>query len=241
MWVSQKTIEITYICIYKNWKKIKNPFYKLQNILFLRFKKITPFEYSLKRKLLSGRETFWDNEFYQSYPPLNFSGERNTVLRIKNYWIKKYLDTNKSILDVGWNTGFFSLYISSLVKNIDVLEYNQNLIDIWNSVKKYESITNVDLIYWNFLDFRSIKKYDIICSFAVHKWIGLDFVVYMEKLHWFLSKNGVVFLESQNLEIDPFEDNLKKITTFFEILTIWDTNETSWYKRKFAVLKKKLY
>ena len=201
-----------YIKYYKKWKQFKNPFYKWINLFLFKIWKRTEIEYILKQKLLWNKEIFWDNEFYQSYPPLWFQWERDTLLRFKNYTIEKYINKNTIILDIWWNVGFFSLYVSKYVKYIDVIEYNQNLVDIGNVLKDYEKIENISITQKDFNEFTPTKKYDIIFSFAVHKWIWMPFKEYIKKLESFLNTNWYVFLESQNLDIDPdFEKNIDEI------------------------------
>lgn len=237
IWFNQNQIENFYIKMYRYLKIIKNPFYRLLNYLLYKFWIRKEIEYILKLKLLWNKEIFWDNEFYQSYPPLDFKWERDTLLRFKNYNIEKYINKDTIILDIWWNVGFFSLYISKYVKYIDVIEYNKNLVDIGNILKNYEKIDNISIIQKDFNEYTPTKKYDIIFSFAVHKWIWIPFKEYIKKLISFLNKNWYIFLESQNLDIDSdFEKNIKQIEDMFQIISLTSTNENTWYIRKIAIL-----
>lgn len=239
IWFSQETIEKTYIFMYWKWKDIKKPFSKMKNTYLYIISKRSQLEYNLRKKLLSGKENFWDNDFYQSYPPLAFKGERDSQWRYKNYKLETFLDSSQQLLDIWWNVWFFSLYISKYVKSIDVLEYSKLLVDIWNEVKIHENIKNVEMIQQDFNSFDTLKKYDVIFSFAVHKWIWIPFYNYTEKLIWLLSDDGFIFLESQNLEIDPFEENMKSVENILDIIEYIDIKEPNWYLRKMAICKKK--
>lgn len=238
-WFSQEQIEKFYINIYWKIKRIKNPFFKFTNYFLFKIWKRSKIEYDLKSKLLNSKEVFWDNEFYQSYPPLWFDWERDTLLRFQNYNIKKYINKNTNILDIWWNIWFFSLYISKYVKHIDLVEYSQVLVDMWNILKDYENIKNVSIMQKDFKNFCTDKKYDVIFSFAVHKWIWLPFLDYIEKIYNLLNKEWILFIESQNLDIDPdFEYNLNNCQKFFKIININSTNEKKSYLRKIAIMKK---
>lgn len=238
-WLSQKNIEAIYIGIYWKWKQMKKPFAKIKNFYLFKKGRITLLEYTLRKKLLAGNEMFWDNNFYQSYPPLSFHWERDSTLRVKSYKFKKYLSKNHEVLDVWGNLWFFALYIANMVKHIEVIEYSQTLVEIWNTLKEHEKIKNVSIIQWDFTYFESQKKYDIILSFAVHKWINMSFEDYITKLLSLLQHDGIIFLESQNLEIDPFEENLKQVQENLEIIEMIDIYEPRWYARKWAICKKK--
>lgn len=236
---SQKNIEAIYIGIYWKWKQMKKPCAKIKNFYLFKKGRRTLLEYTLRKKLLAGNEIFWDNNFYQSYPPLSFHWERDSLLRVKNFKLEKYLHPNHILLDIGGNLWFFSLYISHMVQHIDVIEYSQTLVEIWNILKEHEKIKNVSINQWDFTDFESQKKYDIILSFAVHKWINMSFEDYITKLLSLLQSDGIIFLESQNLEIDPFEEHLMKVQDLLEIIEMIDIHEPGGYARKWAICKQK--
>lgn len=232
LWVSNKKIDYIYFDLYQNKVEL------IKNYLYYKLGKINEIEYTLKRKVLIHKERFWDNNFYQSYPPLNFKWERDTLERFQTYELENYIDTQKEILDIWWNLCFFSLYTSRFVKHIDIIEYNSNLAEIWSILKEYENIKNVEIFNMDFKKFSTEKKYDIIFSFAIHMWVWLPFREYLERIHWLLKKDWILLLESQDLNSDPFEENLEQIKDLFDLIKIKDSNDHQNNIRKIAILKK---
>ena len=55
---------------------------------------------------------------YQSLPEIGFKGVSPTEERFKIYNLDKLLTPNSVVLDVGCATGFFSLYLSRIVKEV---------------------------------------------------------------------------------------------------------------------------
>ena len=238
-WIKDKDINLIYNKIINTFRFIQNIYEKIKNKTLYILNIRNEFHYKLRKKILNDKEQFWINNFYQSYPPLNIAWDRNTIKRFDNYELNSFLDKNKEVLDIWGNLWFFSLYTSKFVKNIDIIEYNNNLCYYWNKVKDYENIKNVNIINWDFKKFNTDKKYDVIFSFAIHMWVWLKFENYLEKIHWLLKNNWYLFIESQDLNIDNFEDNIKKITNIYDILKIKDSNDHWKIKRKIAILKKK--
>lgn len=231
-WVSNKNIDYIYFDLYQNKIEL------IKNYLLYITWRIKEIEYKLKRKVLIKKERFWDNNFYQSYPPLNFKWDRDTLKRFKTYELESYIDKDKEILDIWWNLCFFSLYTSRFVKSIDIVEYNQNLAEIWKDLRDYEKIKNVEIFNMDFKKFNTEKKYDIIFSFAIHMWVWLPFREYLEKIHFLLKDDWILFLESQDLNSDPFEENLNLIKDLFHFEKIKDSNDHENNIRKIAILKK---
>jgi hypothetical protein len=67
-------------------------------------------------------------------------------------------------------------------------------------------------------------------------WVWMDFVDYIKKIHTLIKSNWILLLESQNLEVDPFDKNLSKIRKLFKIIEINNSNDH--LNRKIAILKK---
>lgn len=139
--------------------------------------------------------------FYQGFDEIKIDGWRNTEKRYDSYKIEKYLTKNKHALDIGCNTGFFTLYISRFVQNIVGVEINPYLIDIANDTKDYLKITSVVFYKSSFEDFVSNEKFDIIFSLANDETIDgntkFTFKEYIEKITKMLVNKGFLIFESQ--------------------------------------------
>lgn len=110
--------------------------------------------------------------------------------------MEDYLTSDKSVLDVGGNLAFFSLYISKYVNKVVVIEYNKTLCKIGAILKKKLSRNNVIIINSDFKRFITDKKFDIVLSFAIHKWIGESTQKYLSRLSRHLKKDGYILIES---------------------------------------------
>ena len=66
--------------------------------------------------------------FYQGLDEINIKGSRSSEKRFKEYNLTKYLSKNKTVLDIGSNCGFFSIFVSKYVQHITGVEINPYLV-----------------------------------------------------------------------------------------------------------------
>lgn len=191
--------------------------------------------------LKSQKQDFGRGGFYQSFDNLGIEGQRPTLFRFKQYNLESYLSDNMSVLDIGSNCGFFSLFLSEYVKSIEGLEINQSLVNISNITKIILGVKNAHFVNEDFNNLSGDKSYDFILSFAVHHWIGQDIDIYVEKLWSLLNNEGYVLFESQNIETHDKDWDIK-IQAFInkgfveiENGEIFDDNKI---RRNFSLFKK---
>jgi 2-polyprenyl-3-methyl-5-hydroxy-6-metoxy-1,4-benzoquinol methylase len=203
---------------------------------------ITFAEYKLKKEFLKTTQQFGVTEFYQSYPPLNFPGTRNTLSRVKTYNLKKYVNKRTKVLDIGGNIGFFSTYVARFVKSVLLIEQNKKLTDIGKNLLTLESIKNMNILNQDFKKFKSEKKYDVIFSLAIHKWVGMTFETYIAKLLTHLNKKGLILLESHIIysknKNEEMEERLLKIKGI-KIIDKGLIDDHNGFVREFYWVKKK--
>lgn len=193
--------------------------------------------------LKDGNPDFGGDEAYQSLEQIGLKGFRPTLYRINKYGLKKYLEKDKTVLDIGCNTGFIDLSISSFVKKITGVEYDKSLIIVANLAKDYLNIKNVEFLCNDFEKWyleNSKESFDIIFSFAVHHWLNIDFYQYIDIIDGLLNINGIVCFESQSYDPDTefdlcIELLLKKDYLVQDKGTIIDDGTTM---RKFYILQK---
>ena len=191
-----------------------------------------------------------NKKFYQSFMELNIDGERSTENRIKQYKLNSYFSNEKNALDIGCNSGFFSLMISDDLKNIDGVEINPFLIDMGNEVKQFIKNTNCSFFVTSFEKYSIDKKYDLIFSLANDETIDgntkFTFEEYIEKIFNLLLKNGILIFESQAADAydkNKFKPKLEFLLKKFDVLE--ERIVTSEYpinvpNRIFMILKKKI-
>lgn len=195
----------------------------------------------LNEILSSQSQQFGRGMFYQSFEEIGIQGQRPTEKRFKIYQLEKILSKEMTVLDIGSNCGFFSLLISKYVKSIEGIEYNKSLFEISNITKNLLKIDNANFINSNFKDVKSEKRYDLILSFAVHYWIGLEIGKYAKLLHEMLNENGYVLLESQNVlkEDKDWDQKIKKfISAGFNEINSGELCDDGIINRKFSLLQK---
>lgn len=134
--------------------------------------------------------------FYQTHPSLNINGARPTLVRIKNYEILQYVNNSSVVLDIGCNTGFFSLYLSQFVERIDAVEFDKSLHSIAMKTKLFLDVNNVNFYNQDIKKFNPNTKYDVVMSFSVHQWVGIPIEDYLDFVQNFKKEDGILFIES---------------------------------------------
>jgi 16S rRNA G527 N7-methylase RsmG len=195
----------------------------------------------LNEILLSQKQQFGRGIFYQTYEDLEIDGQRPTKKRFNIYGLKNILKKNMSVLDIGSNCGFFSLYISKFVKSVEGIEYNKSLTDISNITKLLLNVENVKFINADFNKLNLNRNYDLILSFAVHYWIGIEINTYANLLRDLLNDNGYVLFESQNIMKEDADWDLKNqafISVGFIEVDSGELCDDGKIKRKFSLFQK---
>lgn len=146
------------------------------------------------------RETqqFGGYRLYQTFPPLNLPGLRDTSMRLEKYKFSDYVDPGAKILDIGSNMGFISNYLALNGHDVQGVELNPRLVKIACEIKERLNIESSNFASGSFSDWTSEKKYDVILALAVHKWIGLPMPEFAQRVHDLLIDGGVLFFESNN-------------------------------------------
>lgn len=166
--------------------------------------------------------------FYQGLDEIRIKGSRSSEKRFEEYEISEYLSKNKTVLDIGSNCGFFSMYVSKFVKRIFGVEINPYLTAISNDVKDYLDIENADFINSSFEEFNINEKFDMIFSFANDSTIDdntkFNFSEYIQKIKDLLKEDGLLIFESQAID---------------SVLTEQLDEKINYLEKKFTILKRK--
>lgn len=140
---------------------------------------------------------------YQGSSRLGISGGKPNEVRMKLYDVDALLSDTQSVLDIGSNMGFMSLYFAERCKRVDALEYNPYLCQIGQTAAKALSINNVSFVCDDFLLFRPNNPYDVVLSLANHATIdqrlSISFEDYIRKIYSMLNADGYFFFESHNV------------------------------------------
>lgn len=190
-----------------------------------------------------------DKGFYQGFDEIKISGWRSTEQRFKMYNIEKHLSKNKSVLDIGSNCGFFSLFVSRFVNHVDGIEINPYLVAITNDTKEFLKIQNAYFHVSSFEDFQTEKNYDVIFSLANDSTIDRNtkfhFHEYIGKILELLNDQGILIFESQAADnmpkskFGPKFDILKKYFNVIENKIVLSEYPVNVPERIFLILEKK--
>ncbi len=234
------TIEIDYGLYWFKRYFDSNEVLTIQNIFAIILSQID-IKAVLTEILLREKQVFGRGEFYQSCEEIGIPGQRPTVERYKIYGLDKHLTGDLSVLDIGCNCGFFTLLIASKVKSAVGVEISQTLVDIAQVTQVYLGRENVHFLQGNFNSIKLDHKFDFICSFAVHHWLGADMRKYGKRLHNLLNPQGKVLLESQNIN-DQDLDWEEKLAKFrqagFKEVQSGELKDDGVIERCFSVLQK---
>jgi SAM-dependent methyltransferase len=198
-------------------------------------------EQVLSEILQQEKQVFGRGEFYQSFEPLGIPGQRPTAERYGIYQLDKHLQTGYKVLDIGCNCGFFTLMIAQRAKSVLGVEINQTLVDIGQVLQVYLGQANVCFKQGSFNKIKFEEKFDFICSFAVHHWLGVSMQTYGRRLHNLLNTGGKVLLESQNIkqqDVDWEEKLLKFRQAGFREIDAGALKDDGIIERRFSVLQK---
>ena len=163
--------------------------------------------------------------FYQGLDEINIKGSRSSEKRFKEYNLTKYLSKNKTVLDIGSNCGFFSIFVSKYVQHITGVEINPYLVAIANDTKQYLGIVNPTFISSTFEDLKTNNKFDIIFSLANDSTIDdntkFNFKEYVNKIKNLLNNDGILIFESQAVDSmipEEFERKFNFLKLNFDVL-----------------------
>jgi protein-L-isoaspartate O-methyltransferase len=155
------------------------------------------FEIQIRKIWSSSKPEFGTiDTFYQSNPLLNIKGFRPTIARYIVYNLDKYVNKETNILDIGGNTGFFTSYVAQFAKHIDLVEFNDDLSKIAKLSIEQAKIKNVNIINMDIKMYEAQFRYDLIFSFAIHRWVGEPLELYLNRLLNLLDEKGKIIIES---------------------------------------------
>ena len=176
-------------------------------------KKIDKDHFEMRKIWFTVKTPFQLNKtvFYQTHPELKLEGIRPTLARINSYGLLDMISENSEILDIGGNTGFMSMFLSKYAKHIDMVEMNDKFVRIAHIAKKHLGIHNYQIHNIDIKSYNPNKKYDVIISTAIHKWVGLNLEDYYELISSWLTTNGTVLFESH-----ATNEDIEKIEYFFK-------------------------
>lgn len=191
----------------------------------------------------SKKQTFGQDQFYQSFKELSIGGQRDTEQRIKNYELDRYLHPEFTILNLGSNLGFLDIQIAKKVKKIISIENNHTLTEIHKKTADFFGVENIEIHNCKVQEFKTNIRYDFLMALAVHKWLGYKNSELVTLLDSQLKPGGYLLLESQDINKgDPdYEEIKRRLEENFKIIYEKTSSEelpTKIINRKFSLWRK---
>jgi SAM-dependent methyltransferase len=166
---------------------------------------------------------YGEGYFYQSFPSAHISGFRDTTERVKHLGLQE-ITKNKSVLDIGCNTGFILISLAGTYKSGFGFDFNPYLIEIANATKSFMEINNTDFAASSFEDIDIEESYDVVLSLANHSTYDgntkQDLDSYFKKISDVLNKDGVMVFESHPPAIENTEQLDKTLGTIRKLFQI---------------------
>ncbi len=141
-------------------------------------------------------EGYW----YQSSAELGITGLRDTAGRVEAFGLRD-LVRDRTVLEIGSNSGFLSLAISQSARRVVAFEINPFLVEAGRLGAEYLGVTNVEFLVSSFEDFDDRgERFDDVLSFANHHTYDGNthqgLAEYLARCHALLRPGGRLIFES---------------------------------------------
>ena len=191
-----------------------------------------PARFDLHRKInqtLYESATQWDSYdygegyCYQSLDLIGMSGLRDTGSRVDAMGLRSLLK-DKTVLDIGFNSGYLALSIADAAKSIKGCDINPYLVEIGQTAAEFLALSNVELTVSTFEELEITERVDAVLSFANHSTFDgnteQSIEQYFDKCQDRLNPGGSLLFESHNpdYEGEAVEAVCAIIESRFEIL-----------------------
>ena len=164
--------------------------------------------------------------YYQSMKQIGVSGYRNTEERIEQLHLHDLLK-DRTVLDIGSNTGFLLLYLSKDVARGVGIEFNPYLVRTADAVKEFLGAGNIEFLATSFEDYEKPDgSFDAVLSLANHSTYDgntrQNVEEYFDRCSRLLSSGGLLVFESHPPKIEPADKLNETIRIISERFTIVD-------------------
>jgi SAM-dependent methyltransferase len=170
---------------------------------------------------------------YQALGILGVYGERSTEERFDTYRLRKLINSEDRVLDIGCNCGFVALYTSYRTGcHAEGIDINPYMIEIGNLCADYLRISDrVVLSATRIQDFPEKPDFTVVFSFATHWTDDENYRVplreHFERCAGYLAPGGLLIFETHAADVGnaQFYDALSTFTDLFSIEDQWDTDK----------------
>ena len=226
--------------------KIISFFNFVHHKLIYKHKSIRSIIYNIISQNKNNLYDYGEGFFYQSVPPINLKGLRDTKKRIRKLNLNNYLK-NSTFLDIGTNIGSIPLSLNNQFIFGVGIDHNNTTIKVAQKIQEYLGVKNIEFISGDFSKYEFNKKFDVILSLANHSTFdkGIDDPEpYFNKIYSLLNKNGILIIESHNPLYEKSEiylELIKNLEVSYETIEFGKYDFGNFYdqNRLFHIMKKK--
>jgi len=162
---------------------------------------------------------------YQALNTLGVFGARSTEDRWATYDLSKYITTEQTILDIGCNCGFMSLYaVYRTGCKADAIDINPFMLNIGRHCAEMLRVDDhIRFICSDFAMYQEERQYGVVFSFAAHhtedKRHRPDLPAYFERIHRLLLPGGLLIFESHGYDANnpEFQQRIRSMGDLFDI------------------------
>jgi 2-polyprenyl-3-methyl-5-hydroxy-6-metoxy-1,4-benzoquinol methylase len=142
---------------------------------------------------------YGEGYFYQSCRAVGITGLRDTEARINAMGLRS-LVADKTVLEIGCNSGFLSLALARDAASITAFDINPHLIRIARTVAEQLAVANVGFEAARFEDWNRARPHDVVISFANHSTYdgntSYDLAGYIARCAALAAPGGLLLFES---------------------------------------------
>ncbi len=189
---------------------------------------------------------------YQAYERIGLKGLRWSVeKRISEYKLQRFFDKEHTVLDIGSNTGFFTVEFAHECKMVHGIEPNKWLNEIGLLTADFLNVAHkVKFLDMKFFDYEATANYNVVLSLAAFFTQDgrerSDASEYFGRIHDHLKIKGELFYESTSYTKDNSNPHYQakraailSIHKNFRNIQQWETPSGSpEYFRQFAIAQK---
>jgi len=163
---------------------------------------------------------------YQGLATLGVFGARSTEVRWNKYGLQKFLKPHYTILDIGCNCGFMSLYsVFRVGCKADAVDINPYMLNIGRHCAELLRLQeDIRFICSDFTKFKAERTYDVVFSFAAHHTEDGQHCPnvrdYLARIHSLLAPDGLLVFESHGYDIEntEFRRQMQDAETLFQVV-----------------------
>ena len=145
---------------------------------------------------------------YQAFDRIGLEGQRPTKERWDIYGLRKYVTSDKTVLDLGCNIGCMALHAAGFAKEVYGVESLRAYVEIAEMIKAHLGIVNCHFASHKIEDLEMDRAFDVVLSLAVHPEPMKVFQQWVDNVYVrAVQKGGILLFESRKFRDKSYRFN----------------------------------